>query len=76
MTFHLLAKLGEYVINITEMEKEEYLCYYHSGGCSLLVGFALVSFLFFFFFNFVIHEEGKITGLIWYILSLKIILVI
>lgn len=22
MTFHLLAKLGEYVINITEMEKE------------------------------------------------------
>lgn len=75
MTFHLLAKLGEYVINITEMEKEEYLCYYHSGGCSLLVGFALVSFLFF-FFNFGIHEEGKITGLIWYILSLKIILVI
>lgn len=74
MTFHLLAKLGEYVINITEMEKEEYLCYYHSGGCSLLVGFALVSF--FFFFNFGIHEEGKITGLIWYILSLKIILVI
>ena len=48
MAFHLLAKLGEYVINITEMEKEEYLCYYHSGGCSLLVGFALVSFFFFF----------------------------
>ena len=52
MTFHLLAKLGEYVINITEMEKEEYLCYYHSGGCSLLVGFALVSFFCFLILEF------------------------